>query len=156
MSLISSFFEGARISVSSLKRPLERDADEFRREVRINTGKAESQWLGSVLLRLAADGGKWQAVPWRLIRNTYMHYDLLKRLRLRKEKRLPKIPEDESAVIYEAGGDIPIDELYNGIRHMIERGLVEVITQDREDFLLPTNTLLNCVPKPFDMMSALS
>jgi hypothetical protein len=154
LSFISKYFNGARMPVSSLKHPLTRDALEFRRPVRINTGKAESQWLGSLVLILAAHGGKWQAVPWRLIRNTYMRYDILTKAKLRSEKMLPEIPKEENVVIYELGAGTPIDELYNGLRHMIERGLLEVITQDKEDFLFPTNALLKCTPEPFNMMSA--
>jgi hypothetical protein len=151
---LKSFVDGTRISFSSTKRSLAREAGDFAQQVRLNTGKAESQWLGALLLMLAAYGGTWQAVPWRLIRNTYMHYDWLKRLQLRQEKCLPPIPAYEPVVVYESGGGTPIDELYNGIRHLLECGLVEIITQEKEDFLFPTNALLNCAPKVFDMMTA--
>lgn len=133
---------------------LARSAGDFARPVALNTNKAESQWLGSLLLYLSASGGEWKAVPWRMLRNAYMGYDAATCLAQRNDVRLPRAVSITAPVVYVAGSGLPIEELLIGYSHMLAKGLVKTFSGEQEDYLIPTDNLLSCVRKlsalPYD------
>lgn len=124
---------------------LARPATDFSRPVVLHTNKAESQWLGSLLLYLSAQGGEWRAVPWRMLRNMYMGFDAFERTKRRGDLRLPKAVSTSMPVVYVSNESLPIEELLIGLSHMMQKGLVKTFSDEREDYLIPTDNLISCV-----------
>src|SRR5687767_1652919 len=57
----------------------------------VSTGKAESEWLGGLLIRLSAESGRWHGVPWRMLRNEFLRFGTLKRLVFAGVRNLPMV-----------------------------------------------------------------
>jgi hypothetical protein len=118
----------------------------------MSTGKAESEWLGSLLILMAAQGGTWHKVPWRMLRNRYMRYDGLKRL-LGCMDKTPMILKEQPIVTYIFGGSKPIEELLIGVMDMVHRGLVDRTDEDGETYFAVNDRLLACVQRAEGMIN---
>lgn len=149
-SKFNDAIDGVRIPITTFKSSdaLAKSASDFAEPVQLNTGKAESEWLGSLLIYLSAQGGTWQGVPWRMVRNAYMSYGEARRFELRDDRRLPITLAREPAVTYTLGGETPVEELLIGYSDMMRRQLAGIFSGHLDDFLYPTNRLLKCASRP--------
>jgi hypothetical protein len=151
-SFLSAFVDGSSVPPSAFNCvPPEREADEFAHHpVKLNLGKAEAQWVGALLLQLCAEQGEWRAVPWRKLRNAYLGYGAIARWRRKGEARLPERLESDGTVFFVSGQRLPVETLHVGIKSLLDRGLVQRFTLEDEDYLLPTEKLLDTVPRADD------
>ncbi len=148
MSFFKKFVDGVRVrhSPANGDLPFAFSAEEFAEPMQIHTGKAESQWVGSLLIWFAAQGGEWHWVPWRMLRNQYMHYGAIRRLLLASDRQLPCFYEEEPVVEWTLGRrGQPPETLTIGVQDLCEHGLVSLWkTKDGEAMLFPTEKLLGC------------
>ncbi len=162
VSRIQKFLNGALVPATQLGGDalLTRPATEFVDPVRVNTGKAESQWVGKLLIMLAVQNGEWHGVPWRMLRNTYMRYSTTARVLLCMTKVPPPPFEEEPAVTWTMGRGRPPETLLIGVQDMLERGLAIRTDIDGEAYFFPTDKLLACTyrvdtnGRPLDLAQA--
>ncbi len=149
MSRFTEFVDGSRIPPAMLSGDAlpARPTSEFEKPVRIHTGKAESQWIGELLLRLSARGGQWHGVPYRMLRNEYMSYGPFRRLLLHGSKKPPPLfneEDEEPAVTWIIGSGRPPLSLLIGLSHLAAMSLVARIDIDGDAYFFPTERLLSC------------
>jgi hypothetical protein len=152
MSLLATLIQGDRIALDLIKpsAKLAHDADMFAHHpIGLDAGSTEASWIGSWLVHLAAQGSSWHGVPWRLLRNDYMRYNPLKRVLVKDEKRVPDFRGKSAPEIQAHFGKGPLVTLLIGVKKLVEAGLIEVITLEDEDYLLPTDALLERSPSVF-------
>jgi hypothetical protein len=115
----------------------------------MHTGKAESQWVATQALYLAAHGDCWHAIPWRLLHNRYTRPSSLQKLLRRAEMIAPDFSAiEEKPVVFNLGkppaaGQM-IHELLIGMKHLVANGLVEIRRVGAEDFVCVTAMLVAC------------
>lgn len=141
MSVFAAFIEGTRIRRDG---EMAEPAANFAEPVSFHTGKAESEWVGPLLVALAAGGGLWHFVPWRMLRNEYMGYTPWQRLRYRWQKAPPPFYAEEPAVAWTMGAGRPPETLLVGLKDLIDHGLAVTTIEMGEVFFAPTDKLLAC------------
>lgn len=122
---------------------LTRDADQFAHHpIAFDAGSDEGCATASWLVHLAAKNGAWHGVAWSLLRNEQLGHGLIKKLRVRSERRVPDIANAHPGEFRARYGGGPIVDLVLGIDKLRADGMVEVITLEDEDYLVPTDKLL--------------
>jgi hypothetical protein len=141
----NEILEGAAVPIESPSLP--KTVPTFSHPPRVSTGKAEGDKLGALLLYLATRNRRWHAVPWRMLRNTYMEFGMITRVLSIRHRKMPELPEQEPVVMY-GGGRIPMEELLIGAKELIERKLATHEQWDDQSFLVPTKDLVSKLVPP--------